>query len=187
MADPTVKRLLATAEQQPETVKILDFLKSQKAVPLMETSLPAGENVYGRFTPALNFLQVAPSSTESDMLHELTHAAQFAMEKQFRKSRSNQFTEAYSKLVGESTVSGEQVDALTAKLDPKSSKQMRPYRRSPVELQAFAVADSVFPDQKIPEMRPPGPHVNATLATEFMILLDLADRGNKKNRKLTSR
>lgn len=187
MADATVQRLLKTATEQPETVQIMDLLRRRNAVPGMETSLPAGENVYGRFTPALNFLQVAPSSTESDMLHELTHAAQFALERQFRKSESNQFTEAYSKLVGTSTVEGQQVDSVVTKLDPKSSKQMRPYRRAPVELQAFAVADSVYPDQKIVETRQPNPHVNATLATEFMILLDLAERDAKKNRKPTSR
>ncbi len=179
MADPTVDRLLAGASKQPETVRILDFLRSRNAVPNMETSLPGDTTSYGRFTPAYNLLQISPSSVESDMLHELTHAAQFALEGQFRKSKPNQFTEAYTKLIGESAISAGQVDSMINRLDPKASKEMSKYRRQPIENQAFAVADSVFPEQKLPAIRQPGAHSNATLATEFMILLDLADRANK--------
>jgi hypothetical protein len=103
----------------------------------------------------------------------MTHAADRQMMQQAREQsmfgKDNQFTEAYQKLVGPE---GRNRTDLARKVNPDWASDNQYYRALPQEIAAHGVGAFSGPNT---QDRAPN-HVDATAATEFQILLDLAQR-----------
>jgi hypothetical protein len=122
-----------------------------------------------------------PKAARASVLaHEMTHAADRQMRQQAIEQgmfgKSNQYTEAYEKLVGPE---GRNRASLARRLNPEWESENRSYRSSPRELAAYGVGAFSGPN-----LQDRGPrHVDATAATELQILLELAQRNVDKGPK----
>ena len=117
------------------------------------------------------------------LVHEITHATERQMGQQYIEDKtskrdvlgfiqpnSTQFTDAYDKINTQEIMS-----TINKDWTDRASK----YRSTTSEARAFAmenVTNSALDPLSI--TRAPA-HIDSTLATEFMILLDLAQRGQK--------
>lgn len=112
--------------------------------------------------------------------HEVTHAADRQMEQQAMEQglfgKSNQFTEAYRKMVGPE---GRNRTQLLRKRYPEFEEDHRYYRSRPDEVAAHGIGAYSGPAMQDRAPR----HVDATAATEFRILMDLAQRNVDKGPK----
>jgi len=90
--------------------------------------------------------------------------------------KSNQFTEAYEKMVGPE---GRNRTLLLRKRYPEFEQDNRYYRSEPKEVAAHGVGAFVMPNTQDRAPR----HVDATAATEFQILMELAQRNVDKGPK----
>jgi hypothetical protein len=113
----------------------------------------------------------------STIAHEVTHAADRQMEQQAMEQglfgKSNQFTEAYKKMVGKE---GRNRTQLLRKRYPEFEEDNRYYRSRPDEVAAHGIGAYSGPVMQDSAPR----HVDATAATEFRILMDLAQRNVDK-------
>lgn len=113
----------------------------------------------------------------STIAHEMTHAADRQMEQQAMEQglfgKSNQFTEAYKKMVGKE---GRNRTQLLRKRYPEFEEDNRYYRSRPDEVAAHGIGAYSGPVMQDSAPR----HVDATAATEFRILMDLAQRNVDK-------
>lgn len=144
-----------------------------------------------------------PRQAVSTLGHELTHAAWNQIRQQIYEGKmSTQFAEAFSKLVynkqkgvWEMPDISNNLDSplfknpwaalrLAEKLNPAWAQNNQAYRASPSELPAFAVGNMM--SNAPPAWKPPS-HLDPTLATEQMILLDLATRDARRNPVKTTR
>ena len=164
----------------PEYQQMMDYLMTRRAVPEMRTRY-LGDGVNGQFQyggelPSRGKLTMSEGAGVNTLVHEVTHAAERQMVNQyFEDTRSNaffvpastQFSNAFNK-VRLSSDSGD----MTRILAPAWQKKESDYRATIGEAFAFGVANSVAP--KNLNLRPAPPHVDATMATEFLILLVLA-------------
>lgn len=134
----------------------------------------------------------SPEDAKKTLRHELTHAADGAMEYQaFNQARTPeavQFQQGYDKLNrnASSLSSGFFRPAfkyprteMVEKIAPTFAKEHEQYRSSLGELPAFGMGNAPDPRPKYDSWKTPD-HVDATQATEFQILLDLANREAKK-------
>ena len=118
------------------------------------------------------------------MAHELAHAADRQMGQQASEQSSvfggkSQFAEAYDKMVGRGPfVSGKKRTELARQVNPDWASFNKGYRASPDEISAHGVG-AFTPGRNMQDSAPL--HVDATAATEFQILLELAQR-NAKNK-----
>ena len=116
------------------------------------------------------------------MAHELAHAADRQMGQQASEESSvidgkSQFAEAYDKMVGRGPfVSGKKRTELARKVNPDWASFNKGYRASPDEISAHGVG-AFAPSKNMQDSAPL--HVDATAATEFQILLELAQRSAK--------
>jgi hypothetical protein len=112
--------------------------------------------------------------------HEVTHAADRQMKQQAIEQgmfgKSNQFTEAYKKMVGPE---GRNRTQLLRKRYPEFEQDNRYYRSEPKEVAAHGIGAYSGIAMQDPAPR----HVDATAATEFRILMDLAQRNVDKGPK----
>jgi hypothetical protein len=116
----------------------------------------------------------------STLAHEMTHATDRQLQEQDREqsgmfSKGNQFTDAYQKMVGSGGMrEGKKRTELARKYYPEFVSGNRDYRATPYEIVAHGVGKYAGPTTA--DDAPP--HVDATAATEFQILLDLARRNS---------
>ena len=158
------------------------YLQSRDAMPDVKvtTNLPEGTN--GLFNSdnlnigsgTIKIYKDTPKVTApSTLTHEMTHAADRQMRQQAIEQgmfgNSNQYTEAYEKLVGQE---GRNRSELARMLKPEWEQANRYYRASPKEIAAHGVGAFAGPT-----LQDRGPrHIDATAATELRILMDLAQR-----------
>lgn len=172
--------VLRDAMATPEGKMLLRYLQSAQQMPTVGfKQLPEGIGGYylkgntgdpeGGLTGTVQlnkdfarFADYADKDAVALLLHELTHAAQTQMDRK----------------------GGPSLDAALQKLAPAQSK-LRPqgeqspeqaYRIKPREMQAFGIGNSVGQPSSSAIYRAPTSHMDATMAQEFMILLDLAIR-----------
>ena len=116
----------------------------------------------------------------STIAHEVTHAADRQIKQQAMEQglfgKSNQFTEAYEKMVGPE---GRNRTQLLRKRSPEFEEDNRYYRSRPDEVAAHGIGAYSGPVMQDSAPR----HVDATAATEFRILMDLAQRNVDKGPK----
>jgi len=122
----------------------------------------------------------AKALVPSVLAHEVTHAADRQLRQQAIEQgmfgNSNQFTEAYEKMVGPE---GRNRTQLLRKRYPEFEQDNRYYRSEPKEVAAHGIGAYAGPN--IQDRAPR--HVDATAATEFRILMDLAQRNVDKGPK----
>lgn len=181
-----VKDLQDTARQGDAYQDIEKYLQTKDAMPDVQISsnLPEGTNgMFSSFNLPIGSgqLKINKNSPKqilpSVLTHEMAHAADRQMMQQAMEQsmfgKSNQFTEAYEKLVGSGVRNRTE---LARKLNPKWVSKNQFYRAIPQEIAAHGI--SAFAGPNIQDSAPT--HVNATAATEFRILLDLAQRNADK-------
>jgi hypothetical protein len=122
----------------------------------------------------------AKALVPSVLAHEVTHAADRQLRQQAIEQgmfgKSNQFTEAFEKMVGPE---GRNRTQLLRKRYPEFELDNRYYRSEPKEVAAHGIGAYAGPN--IQDRAPR--HVDATAATEFRILMDLAQRNVDKGPK----
>jgi len=190
--DALLAKIISQAVSNTEYEALQQYLKLAKATPKIQTEDLSylGEDVSGiyrqvspngkfeksisldKFTSARN----VPAATGT-LIHELTHAADVALDTQVRTTDNKQLIDAYSKLALDLSSpykpASKQREQLAAKLNHKS--EVDTYRTSNDELAAFGVGNS----SGKPSTQPGSAHLDSTMATEFMLLLDLALRDLK--------
>lgn len=196
MADQSlINRAVQSADQYPEFRKLLTYLIGSGgnipvAVDNLDSSANAefivpgyGEKRYTQPSIVMDRFQSALSTKPelaATLIHEMTHAAQYRMNTQADKGSNNQFKDAYKKLYGGEDAKSQQQrpgPQLASKMDSNFTSTEQGYRSTPWELTAYGLGNSVTGTRNNPAPN----HVDATLATEFMLLLDLATRGLKSN------
>jgi hypothetical protein len=149
------------------------YLRDMNRTPKIEMyDLPVGIN--GNYNGWENRIRLSPLADDpkSTVSHELQHAVDSILEGQKittqRKGSSmnpqeRQFLEAHQKLNEETKI---------------PLGDLSRYRRSPGEARAFGVGNMNYPHRGVFEGTP---HLDATMATEQAILLDLAKRALKSD------
>jgi hypothetical protein len=162
------------------------YLQSRDEMPSIKVTSRMPEGTDGIYTSdnlnigsgTIKINKNTPKAALSSLLaHEMTHAADRQMKQQAIEQgmfgKSNQYTEAYKKLVGPE---GRNRTELARLLKPEWAAENRLYRADPKEIAAHGVG--AFSG---PTLQTRGPrHVDATAATELQILLDLAQRNVDK-------
>ena len=181
-----VKDLQDTARQGDAYQDIEKYLQTQDAMPDVQISSNLPEGTNGMFS-SINLpigsgqLKINKNSPKqilpSVLTHEMAHAADRQMMQQAMEQsmfgKSNQFTEAYKKLVGSE---GRNRTELARILNPEWASDNQYYRATPQEIAAHGIG--AFSGSNTQDRAPN--HVDATAATEFRILLDLAQRNADK-------
>lgn len=158
-----------------EVIELLSqYLQGRRVMPTMETaSLPPG--VTGTYSPGRQELKLARGAGISTLIHELSHAAQTAMEGQaIYDQPGGKFPAAFEKLFGLRGRYGEGARETANRLAPQWMADEDKYRTSGRELQAHGLGEQ-FKGGGDARWQAPS-HVDPTMATEFMILLDMAIR-----------
>ena len=162
------------------------YLQSRNAVPDIKVTGYLPEGTHGMFSSdrtniGTGNIKISKNLHEtympSTIAHEMTHAADRQMEQQAMEQglfgKSNQFTEAYKKMVG---TDGRNRTQLLRKRYPEFEEDNRYYRSRPDEVAAHAIGAYSGPAMQDSAPR----HVDATAATELRILMDLAQRNVDK-------
>lgn len=180
--DKNVAVLLRAASEKPEYRAVADYLMARRAMPPIEerylsdgvSGMYERNTIFGNDLPRNGKVTLnksnSPSTSVGTLVHELTHAAQNQLSQQqaSRKERAGpQFDDAYKKLMLG------QAGKLAALLNPQFAAKTSDYRSTSNELQAFGMGNVMSPGR--PDSPAPA-HTDATMATEFQILLDLAMR-----------
>lgn len=170
-----------TTKRRPaDYVSLMSYLAATGQVPkfLVNPDLPEfadGGFRLGPSTGPAGQVEVRGTSPAhvGTLLHELTHAAQVQMEDQRKRGKGGQqFNAAYDKLISNQGAS-KGAQSLMSRKNPEWPDDYADYRMNGPEPHAFAVGNQssgIDPSQRA------APHVDTTLAQEFMILLDLATR-----------
>ena len=191
--DDFIQSIKNKAEQNSDYRSMLEFLKSRDAVPDIKTGyLPYGTDAVFSTTKlpiGSGTIKISKDIVGSDykgdvgpstLAHEMAHATDRQLEQQASEQsgifkKGNKFTDAYQKLVGPGGMrSGEKRTELARKAYPKWASETKDYRSTPYEIAAHGVGNYAGPTTS--DRAPP--HVDATAATEFQILLDLARRNS---------
>ena len=196
--DKLLTKILAQLATRPEAVKMQEYLTRSGAAPTisMDDLSELGSDVsaiYRQISPTGKFEKSValdrftsarnPTLAAGTLGHELTHATDVQLDTQARNTKGSQFADAYNKLALDLAAPykdiSKQRETLAAKLSPGFVASDKAYRASNDELPGFGVGNSLG----FGATQPAPPHVDATMATEFMILLDLAMRNLKGNTK----
>lgn len=195
--DPVVD-LMKKAGEIPEYQQMMNYLMARRAVPEMKTQY-LGESVGGLFQfggdlQSRGRIKVGEGQPVDTLVHEVTHAAERQIVKQYHEDKypgdilfrrgKSQFTDAYEKLSYNPDLNREDPAKVPAKqlmnlINKDWTKKAENYRSTVSEATAFAVENVTNPKlDPLSYTRAPA-HIDSTLATEFLILLDLAKRGMK--------
>ena len=186
------------ARQKPQYEQLMEYLSLRRSVPPQKMGYLGGDQgMYERNGPLSSELPRTGVITidrangdANTLVHELTHAAAAQLTSQYsesprsalnfrKKANPTQFTDAFDKIMlGEYGKEMAPV-AQAAAFNPAWVAANRDYRATAGELLGFAMGNSApvgverNPASKVPL------HLDATLATQMMILLDLATRAEK--------
>jgi hypothetical protein len=175
-----------TARKGEAYQELEKYLQSRGEMPNIKVTSYLPEGTHGMFSSdrtnvGTGTIKVNKNVPEmfmpSTIAHEMTHAADRQMMMQAKEQgmfgKSNQFTEAYEKMVGPE---GRNRTQLLRKRYPEFEEDNRYYRADPKELVAHAIGAYSGPAMQDRAPR----HVDATAATELRILMDLAQRNVDK-------
>ena len=159
---------------------LLDLLILGNTKPTMSRE---ASGMYGSYNPKQNHLminrQLVGNAERDTTGHELVHAVDEAMGRYARQPGNEKFKQAYQKL--DPTKS--QLPAIKNLYDmSKAGKTVgsnTAYRFDGYELPAFGYQNHAIGDPNKPSFRPAPSHVDATMATELSILMDLYARSLK--------
>lgn len=187
--DPTLTKILQEASNKPEYQAIVDYLMSRRAMPNIQYG--GKPDVFGTFTPQSLFnqqyrhgnLTINPNAATAPvkdvapvMQHEMTHAAYnqlFYQADAIRKQKTPKTEEEQRFLDNFDKISKGVPEQLKA-IDASYAEKNKGYRANTDESLAFALQNASNPQYKEGWNAPT--HVDPTLATQFMLLLDQAQR-----------
>lgn len=192
--------LMELTGKRPEYRQMMDYLMARRAVPEVQLRY-LGDSLHGVFehpgAAVTSYkaagpngrISVADYQSQNTLIHETAHAAdrqmaiQYSREKYHGESPTGRtpFTDAYEKFIYQPDLYRDDPGKLPSQqlmklIAPTWTAAEADYRSTTNEARAFGIGNSAVPaqaDSKAP------PHVDATLATEFLILLDLATRSQK--------
>jgi hypothetical protein len=200
-----LEKLTQESKKYPQYNDLMDFLASRLAVPEI-TQKYLGPSTGGQFTsgwgePKNGRIELNYETTPSTLVHELTHAAdrQISGQALDLQTRHRKETPIIDYIRGKTSLTPEEVrlvmgykklhydhdknyldstryprQELVKKLAPEWAKENYDYRSADNELAAYGMGSTV------PRRSNRAPlHVDPTMATEFSILLDLAQRAQK--------
>ena len=190
--DETIANILKTASSNPDYQQIANYLMSRRSYPEIAYMNKPSSN-YGTFTSQgmfgnanipqrgivsinRNASTVDPNLVAPTLVHELTHASETQLYKQYNeiKGKSNktdverQFIENFTKIMGAKAT--EQASAI----NPEFTKNNTAYRTRGDEALAFALANVNYPNSPSEQNAPS--HIDPTIATQLMLLLEQAQR-----------
>ena len=200
-----LEKLTQESKKYPQYNDLMDFLASRQAVPeITQTYLgpsTGGQFISGWGEPKNGRIELNYETTPSTLLHELTHAAdrQISHQASDLEERHRKETPLLDYLRGKTVLTPEEVrlamgyrklhydpkkdykdparyprQQLISKMAPEWAKENYDYRSGDGELVAYGMGSTV------PRRHNRAPlHVDPTMATEFSILLDLAQRAQK--------
>jgi hypothetical protein len=192
--DP-LQELLTKTAAYPQYNELTGFLNSRQMMPEIKQEYLGSDR--GSFTyanpvfgdpnfPAAGRLSLNYSAEPHTVVHELTHAADrqlmdmyFRIDDKLSKRKKldpmeKQFLDGYNKLIF-----GGNRQKMASQLAPEWAKEKSEYRASRPELAAFGMGSTIGQNDYYPAPA----HVDPTMATEFSIMLDLAQRAQAKTGK----
>jgi hypothetical protein len=208
MQDP-LQELLTKAAAYSQYNDLVNFLTSRQAMPEIKQEylgpFRAGEFVYNGFDGP-GRIGLSYGAEPSTLVHELTHAAdrQLGNMSYDLEQRHRMETPFFDRLMGRSSLTPEEQRFVLArkKLDfdvnknrsdpnkfpkqefvnrlaPEWARKNYDYRANDKELSAYGMGGTVSPN--VYNAAPL--HIDPTMATEFSIMLDLAQRAQSKSSK----
>lgn len=192
-----LEELLEKTAKYPQYGELVEYMTQREMMPLIEQKY-LGSDTAGRFVkngwgsnelPKTGVIELNYGADPSTVLHELTHAADDQLnaryyEAKYKKSsltpEEKRFMAAYEKLVYSPKAYHKNPakyprEQLANKLSPEWTKKESDYRSGGRELAAWGMGSTVQRDR---DYKPPL-HLDPTLATEFLIMTDLARRAKK--------
>lgn len=190
--DQTIANILRAASNNPDYQQIANYLMSRRSFPEIAYMDKPSSN-YGTFTTQgmfgtanipqrgivninRNASTVNPDLVAPTLAHELTHAAETQLYRQYNeiKAKPNktdidrQFMDNFDKILGSKVT--EQASAI----QPEYTKNKTFYRTRGDEALAFALENVNYPNAPSDNAAPP--HIDPTIATQLMLLLEQAQR-----------
>ena len=193
-----LEELLEKTAKYPQYGELVDYLTQREMMPPIEQK-HLGSSTAGRFVkngffgdqtlPKTGVIEVNYGADPGAVLHELTHAADDQLRAQYTQTHNRklfltpeekQFMSAFQKLVYDPTAyHGNPANwpraQLANKLSPEWTKKNSGYRSGDHELAAWGVDSTATRNR---DYNPPL-HLDPTMATEFLIMTDLARRAKK--------
>lgn len=188
-----LQELLTQAAVSPQYGALVDYLTARRMLPpisLGGTGSASGafesNTFFSNNLPKTGVVKVGYGVGPSTLVHELTHAADRQINSQYYELKNKrgdltpaeqQFMQAYERLSHKSPSFSDRsvVDQrknMAEKLAPTWAAKNSDYRATNVELPAWGMGSTVYPNYDSPAPR----HLDPTMATEFSILMDLARR-----------
>lgn len=192
--------IVKDAGARPQYEQLMDYLSSRRSVPPTKfaylSDSVSGEfsrnTMFGKEFPRTGAIRLNYGAGADTFVHELTHAAAVQLVNQYseepnkfmnfsEKSTPTQFTDAFNKIMRGAVGKDNPPVELAKVLDPVWTAANKDYRSTAGELLGFAMGNMVpTKSGKVSIQDSRGPtHLDATLATDMMILLDLATRAQK--------
>lgn len=193
--DEATTKILQKASENPEYQTLANYLMSRRAMPQMQREY-LGENTFGSFvTPGLfssgnvpdrgilklnRFSEYQnPSDVVPTVSHEMTHAAERQMIRQYyeikakrdRSELETQFMNNFQKIIGSSKP---EIANWLKSVAPEYAKQGEGYRSTSTEGLAFGLQNAAYANTGSQRYAPE--HIDPTIATSLMLLLDQAQR-----------
>jgi len=195
-------RTLQAAEQNTPYRVVLNYLRERGAIPPIRQGVrisSLGSFATGGDLPPTGVVNLGYAPKLNTITHEMTHAAQRQLPRQYYSHRtettpeSRQFRDAYEKIDFNPAKSFRDparypLRNFISRLAPDWFKSNLDYRTTEVELPAFAVgnASSMEAKEPVSSYEPPPPHIDPTIATQMLMLLDLATRATRAEKKKSS-
>jgi hypothetical protein len=151
-----------------------EYLIANNAMPTVENDPRI--TYEGAYSPGKNTIRLHPRTGQETVTHEMTHAVQQALLKQFFNSADPQFKEMWKQQDPKGTVE-RLAPGTVGKM--QDGKDWDKYRVTDEELQAFGTELAVH---NYPTAARMPSHVDPTIATELMLLVDTALRSTKNDR-----
>lgn len=192
--DPVLVKILQEATNNPQYQAIANYLMARRSMPDFNLGYMPG--YMGKFiSPGLftsgtvpergivsineGAKQWDPKAMASTATHEMTHAAEKQLIKQYYEIKKKtgktelekQFLDNFQKIIGSSEP---QISNWIKQVAPDFANKESGYRSTAKEGLSFGVENSSF--QTPDEGRNAPPHVDPTIATVFNLLLDQAQR-----------
>ncbi len=165
---------------------LYEYLLSRQRLPKVKTAGNMVDHVRGVWEPDDNRIWLQPWAGNSTLTHEMAHAADTSLEKQYfdretkwsKPTTPTYFTDAFEKLKGATAANNFKSprEAMAQRMAPEWFKKNAGYRATNNELGGWAAGRQASSSE--PEWSPPN-HLDSTLATELAILMELARRNDK--------
>ncbi|MFZ9241517.1 MAG: hypothetical protein ACO22R_10280 [Chitinophagaceae bacterium] len=198
--DPVIANIMKAASDNPDYQALANYLISRRSFPDVQTAYMRS---LGRFTSpgffsdgsiprrgivSLN-ANAYPSASEeasNTLSHELTHALEKQLINQYyevknKKSKTDldrQFMDNFQKIIGSTEP---EINKWLKTVAPDFAKKEEGYRATGKEALAFGVANSIFPKMDENSFGAAPAHIDPTIATTLMLLLDQAQRVQNQN------